>query len=455
LNAKHLSSLLLATLLFMLLLSSLNSVYATVTVPSTTFLAMPSFDTYFNFESEQTFTDLYRESSANASYPEYWFFTLLTGETYGLQGDANFTVSTVFENETLIFNQYTAGSVRVYCGNLGEPTSITGVLSSSYSAVTNVSSLFSIDPDDVTVSWSTEPVPPVTPITVTITQPTTISYTTGSILASITASGGTIDKIWFNIQNSTGSWVYGSSQFYSAPYFMTGFTNGSYTLYAFANNTVGSIDSASVSFTVAIPSDAPVISDPVISVLQPFNRTYITGTIPVELSYIGTVDAVWFNVKNGSSWVYAYNQTYVSATTLMGFVNGTYTFYAFVANSEGSFDEATVVFTVGIIPNPLLPQVNVDTFWLFLQEGDFLGFVQALLVRTFLSFEAAIAMIIMLFMIPIYLRTKSLLLLSILWILLGSFFVAAVPMASGIAILFIALGVGGLLYRLFRPSGYG
>jgi hypothetical protein len=48
-----------------------------------------------------------------------------------------------------------------------------------------------------------------------------------------------------------------------------------------------------------------------------------------------------------------------------------------------------------------------------------------------------------------------LLLLSILWILIGSFLVAAVPMASGIGILFIALAIGGLLWRLFRPSGYG
>jgi hypothetical protein len=236
---------------------------------------------------------------------------------------------------------------------------------------------------------------------------------------------------------------------------MSGFTNGTYTLYAFANNTVGSLDSATVTFTVAIPSEAPVIVDPTITITQPFNRTYITSTIPVEFSTSGTVEAVWFNVKNGSSWIYTYNQTYTAATSLTSFVNGTYTLYVFAANSQGGYAEETVVFTVGIIPNPVLPQVNVDTFWLFLQEGDFLGFVQALLVRTFLSFEAAIAMIIMLFMIPIYLRTKSLLLLSILWILIGGFFVAAVPMASGIAILFIALGVGGLLYRLFRPSGYG
>mgnify|MGYP002682543321 CR=1 FL=1 len=152
----------------------------------------------------------------------------------------------------------------------------------------------------------------------------------------------------------------------------------------------------------------------------------------MEITYTGTAALIWFNVKNGSSWVYESNNTYTAATSLTGYADGTYTFYAFAINNEGETDEESTVFTVGIIANPILPQVNVDTYWLFLQEGDFLGAVQALLVSTFLSFEAAIAMIVMLFMIPIYLRTKSLLLLSILWILIGGFFVVAVPMASGI-----------------------
>jgi hypothetical protein len=291
-------------------------------------------------------------------------------------------------------------------------------------------------------------------VTVTISQPTATSYTTSQILVSLSASGGTIDTIWYNVKNGS-AWVYVSNQTYTAPHFITGYVNGTYTFYAFANNTEGSTDSATVVFTVAIPSETPTVTNPTVTIVLPFNRTYITSTIPVELSTTGTVDAVWFNVKNGSAWIYTYNQTYTAATSLTAFVNGTYTFYAFAANSLGGSDEATVVFTVGIIANPALPQVNVDTLWLFLYEGDFLGFAQAILVRTFLSFEAAIAMIIMLFMVPIYLRTKSLLLLSILWILIGGFLVAAVPLASGVGILFIALAVGGLLWRLFRPSGYG
>ncbi|MFA5365385.1 MAG: hypothetical protein WC325_09430 [Candidatus Bathyarchaeia archaeon] len=447
---------LFVALLFCLCLSGLVNVYAVVTVPTSTFLSMPSFSSYLNFDAEQNFTSLYRESSANISYPEYWFMTLLSGETFGLQGDANFTVSTVFANQSLVYTQLTFGTVHVYCGSLGEPTSISGAVSSSYDPALNVSSLFSIGSSTVRVSWAAVPPPPPPPdVTLTINQPTTTSYNTSAILTSLSASGGTIDKIWFNVQNSSGSWVYAGSQFYTAPYFMTGFTNGSYVLYAFANNTVGNSDSASVAFSVAIPSVPPVIIEPVLSVIQPFNKTYATGNVPVELSTSGTVDAVWFNVKNGSAWIYTVNQTYTAATSLTGFVNGSYVFYGFTANSEGGFDMATVSFSINILANPLLPQVDVDSYWLFLYEGDFLGFLQAYLISVFLNFETAVALIIFLFLVPIYLRTKSLLLVSILWMMLGGFFVAAVPAAAGIGVLFIALGIGGLLWRLFRPSGYG
>ena len=435
--------------------SGLVNVFAVVTVPVSTYLGMPSFGSYLNFDAEQNFTSLYRESSANVSYPEYWFMTLLSGETFGLQGDANFTVSTVFANQSLVYTQLTSGSVHVYCGNLGEPTSVSGVLSSSYDAALNVSSLFSIGSSTVRVSWATVPPPPPPDVTLSINQPTATSYNTSEILTSLSASGGTIDKIWFNVQNSSGAWVYVSSQFYTAPYFMTGFTNDSYVLYAFANNTVGNSDVASVSFSVAIPSVPPIVTEPVLSVIQPFNKTYATGNVPVELSTSGTVDAVWFNIKNGSAWIYTVNQTYTAATSLTGFVNGSYVFYGFAANSEGGFDMKTVSFSVAILANPLLPQVDLDSLWLFLYEGDFLGFLQAYLISVFLNFETAVALIIFLFLVPIYLRTKSLLLVSILWMMLGGFFVAAVPAAAGIGVLFIALGIGGLLWRLFRPSGYG
>lgn len=305
--------------------------------------------------------------------------------------------------------------------------------------------------DAAQVSFSVVTSHPLVTPTVSISQPTGATYNTSRVLVSFTASGGTIDEKWYNVKNGT-DWVYATNQSYTAPLFITGYVNGTYTFYAYANNTDGLIGSATSTFIVLIPASSPDITEPDIFIVQPFNRTYITGTVGVEINSVGAVDAIWYNLKNGSSWVYTYNLTYTTATSLTNLVNGTYTFYAFAANSETGYLEETVVFTVGIIPNPTLPQVNVDTLWLFLYEGNFLGFIQAYLVSTFLSLEAAVCIIVMLFMVPIYLKTKSLLLVSILWILLGSFFIVAMPAASSVALLFIALAVGGLLFKLFRPS---
>lgn len=283
-------------------------------------------------------------------------------------------------------------------------------------------------------------------------SPLAQQYNSSTVNFEVSTVGSNDTGVALQIQlYDEGGAVY-AENFTSATGSFTGLVNGTYTAAVYAVGDHGASDYETVVFTVSITTseDAPVLT-----IVSPFNRTYITSTFNVEITYTGTAALIWFNVKNGSSWVYESNTTYTAATSLTGYTDGTYTFYAFAINNEGETDEESTVFTVGIIANPILPQVNVDTYWLFLQEGDFLGAVQALLVSTFLSFEAAIAMIVMLFMIPIYLRTKSLLLLSILWILIGSFFVVAVPMASGIGILFIALAIGGLLWRLFRPSGYG
>lgn len=186
---------------------------------------------------------------------------------------------------------------------------------------------------------------------------------------------------------------------------------------------------------------------PTVTVLQPFNRTYTSGTVPVQITSDATT--TYFNVLNGSSWVYGSNTTYTTTTTVTGLVNGSYTFYA-VGTTGAESTISMVNFTVGVDSTSSLPAVNTDAFWLFYYEGDFLGAFQAAFIATFVSVDAAVAVIIMLFMLPLYLRTKSLLLLSIVWILIGSFLIAAVPMASGVAVLFIILAIGGLFYRLFK-----
>jgi len=180
--------------------------------------------------------------------------------------------------------------------------------------------------------------------------------------------------------------------------------------------------------------------------------TYTSANITLTITAVNS-NVTWYNVQNGTEWVYASNVTYLNSTTLSGFETGVYTCYAWAISNDSYVAVDTVEFMVDV--DATLPSVNMDAFWIFFYEGNFLGGVQSYFISSFLNLETAIALIAMLFLVPLYLRTKSLVLICILWIMLGGFFIAAMPMASGLAVLFMALGVGGLVWRLFKSSAYG
>jgi hypothetical protein len=101
-------------------------------------------------------------------------------------------------------------------------------------------------------------------------------------------------------------------------------------------------------------------------IVSPTNTTYTSPTVPVELYATGgTIDTIWWNCKNGTSWIYGSNQTYTAPTSMTGFVDGaSYTFYAWANNTLGEWDEETVMFTVLIIVVPY----DWGSFW-----GDWWG----------------------------------------------------------------------------------
>jgi hypothetical protein len=90
-----------------------------------------------------------------------------------------------------------------------------------------------------------------------------------------------------------------------------------------------------------------------VTVTTPLNTTYSTSSVPVQLSASGgTIDKIWYNCKNFSTWIYGSNQTYTTATSMTDFVNGTsYTFYAWANNTGGLGGEETVGFSVQIPPS--------------------------------------------------------------------------------------------------------
>jgi len=88
----------------------------------------------------------------------------------------------------------------------------------------------------------------------------------------------------------------------------------------------------------------------------------------------------------------------------------------------------------------------------FIWAGDYLGFIQAVYVSAFQSADLFWGIMILLFMAPLYVRTRSLLLMSILWILLGSLFLVAMPIVSGLAILLLSFGIAGMFFKLFMRT---
>lgn len=88
-----------------------------------------------------------------------------------------------------------------------------------------------------------------------------------------------------------------------------------------------------------------------LTIINPTNTTYETSSISVSLSGSGgTIDKITYNVKNGTTWIYASNQTYTTPTSMTGFINGTaYTFCGFVNNTDGLIDEDNIMFSVQII----------------------------------------------------------------------------------------------------------
>ena len=125
----------------------ITSAYATVTVPATAYFGYGT-GAYTNFQSQQTFTSVYRES-------DMWYFN-----DYGLNVEnANLTVTKYFDNEELDFTvDAGAGETstsKIYCANLGEPYKLEGVRDWEYDGSTRIVTVH-VDhqsSEDVKIYW--------------------------------------------------------------------------------------------------------------------------------------------------------------------------------------------------------------------------------------------------------------------------------------------------------------
>ena len=203
------------------------------------------------------------------------------------------------------------------------------------------------------------------------------------------------------------------------------------------------------------------VTIPTITITYPQNKTYTSKTVPVTFSAEdGVIDEMWFNCKNGSTWVFTSNQTYIAPTNMTGFVSGTYTFYAWANNTESVLGYSNTTFTIVTPPTPppippTTPTVptGIQDFLHYLETGDFLGFFVAAYVFAFHSVDVFFGIVAMFIVVPIYIRTKSLPFLSIAWILLGALFIGVMPLVSGMGLFFLGIGIASLLFQAYTRRG--
>jgi len=92
-----------------------------------------------------------------------------------------------------------------------------------------------------------------------------------------------------------------------------------------------------------------------------------------------------------------------------------------------------------------------NPLWQYLINGDLIGFINA--VFTSRLGELWYALIVFAITFPLYLRTQSLIFVCILWILLGNILVVMVPISVfKLGYVLMVIGIGGLLYKLFRKD---
>jgi uncharacterized protein YegL len=173
---------------------------------------------------------------------------------------------------------------------------------------------------------------------VTIISPTNRLYNNSLIGVNISASDSNLANIWYNINGSNLSYS-GSS--------IANLSNGSYRLYAYANDSCGSLSSAYVDFV--INTSASVIVDnfgPNVTIISPVNQIYTTHSVRLNITAIDdvAVDKVWYTL-NGV--LYNYNTSY-----LMNLSNGNYTILAYANDSSGNVGLDSVSFIVNVSENP-------------------------------------------------------------------------------------------------------
>src|SRR3989344_3503495 len=167
------------------------------------------------------------------------------------------------------------------------------------------------------------------PPNVVIDSPENTTYSSGIniTLNYIASDANGVDSVWYNLDNGENTTVTGNTTFSTS--------DGSHTLYMFANDTYGLLnDSEFVSFYAEGDTTPPdIIID------SPRNKSYFSG-INIALNYIASdangVDSVWYNLDNGEN-------TTVTGNTTFSTSDGSHTLYMFANDSNNNLNDSKFV----------------------------------------------------------------------------------------------------------------
>jgi hypothetical protein len=164
----------------------------------------------------------------------------------------------------------------------------------------------------------------------TIISPTNKNYTTSSVLVNISAQDANLQSIWF--------YSGGANITYTPPVYYN-FSQGTNTLMAYANDSLGNLNSSSVTFYV----DSLV---PLLSIVSPQNgSTYGTNT-SLQLNY--TVNDVnlqscWWNIDSGGN-----NSIVCGQNTTFDASGGLHTISIYANDSYGLQSSSSSSFNINV-----------------------------------------------------------------------------------------------------------
>jgi len=94
---------------------------------------------------------------------------------------------------------------------------------------------------------------------------------------------------------------------------------------------------------------------------------------------------------------------------------------------------------------------DVDLLMQYLLNGDLLGFLTATFTtRIGQNFYGILSLIVS---VPLYNRTQNVMYCVVLWMLLGTLFITAMPIVSPIAVFLVVLAITVALLKLFTEAG--